>query len=102
MYHLVLLPSAPLKTFALCVIQVPPGTLGSALDLFEHFLTIAKWCTYTYAESKKSKKKSQYKTFMKKKVGKSHLFAFIGALILLGIHTLRKAWSTGFVLPLLT
>ena len=34
---------------------------------------------------------------MKKKVGKSHLFAFIGALILLGIHRVRnhrKAWST--------
>ena len=34
---------------------------------------------------------------MKKKVGKLHLFAFIGALILLGIHSVRnhrKAWST--------
>ena len=37
---------------------------------------------------------------MKKKVGKSHVFAFIGTLILLGIHTVwnhRKAWSTARV-----
>ena len=54
-------------------------------------------CTYAYADLKKESKKGRYKTFMKKKVGKSHLFAFIGALILLGIHTVRnhrKAWST--------
>ena len=43
------------------------------------------------------REQKRYKLFMKKQVGKLHLFAFIGALILLGIHGVRnhrKAWST--------
>ena len=81
--------------------HVPAGS-WSALDLFKLFFNASIMerilrCTYAYAESKKDSKKGRYKLFMKKKVGISHLFAFIGALILLGIHGVRnhrKAWST--------
>lgn len=81
--------------------HVPAGS-WTALDLFELFFNNSIMdrilrCTYAYAESKKDTKKGRYKLFMKKRVGVSHLFAFIGALILLGIHGVRnhrKAWST--------
>ena len=82
-------------------LHVPAGS-WSALDLFKLFFdnSIMKRisrCTYAYAESKKDTKKGRYRLFMKKRIGISHLFAFIGALILLGIHGVRnhrKAWST--------
>ena len=81
--------------------HVPTGS-WSALNLFKLFFDTSIMdrilrCTYAYAESKKDSKKGRYKLFMKKRVGISHLFAFIGALILLGIHGVRnhrKAWST--------
>ena len=74
----------------------------SALSLFKLFfndsiLDRIVRSTYAYAEAKKDSKKSRYKLFMKKKFDKIQLMAFLGALILLGIHNVRnhrKAWST--------
>ena len=81
--------------------HVPAGS-WSALDLFKlsfdnSIMDRILRCTYAYVESKKDTKKGRYKLFMKKRIGISHLFAFIGALILFGIHGVRnhqKAWST--------
>ena len=53
-------------------------------------------CTNAYAEHKKEEKK-KYALFMKRKLTKDELKAFIGALLLLGIHGVRnhrKAWSS--------
>lgn len=53
-------------------------------------------CTLAYAESKKNERKKRYELFMRKKLTKDEIKAFLGALILLGIHKVRnhrKAWS---------
>ena len=53
--------------------------------------------TLSYAEAKRETKKKRYKLFIKRNFDKVQLMAFIGALILLGIHNVRnhrKAWST--------
>jgi len=49
-----------------------------------------------YAESKKNEKAKRYQLFMRQKLTISELRAYIGALLLLGIHNVRnhcKAWS---------
>lgn len=81
--------------------HIPSGCDINALSLFELFFNasiIARivHATLSYAEAKKESKKGQYKLFMKK-FNKVYLMAFIGALILLGIHhaqNYRKVWST--------
>ena len=53
-------------------------------------------CTFAYAEYKKNEKGKRYELFMRKKLTKAEIIAFLGALILLGIHSVRnhrKAWS---------
>ena len=82
--------------------HIPSGCDVNALSLFELFFNASiiaciVHATLSYAEAKKESKKGRYKLFMKKKFDKVHLMAFIGALILLGIHHVqnhRKAWST--------
>ena len=74
----------------------------NALALFELFFDEGAMdrilrCTTAYAEHKKEEKKKRYALFMKRKLTKEELKAFIGALLLLGIHGVRnhrKAWST--------
>ncbi len=49
-----------------------------------------------YAESRKESKRKRYTLFMKRIVAKAELMAFLGSLILLGIHGVKsqqKAWS---------
>ena len=82
--------------------HLPEGMEVSALSLFELFFdNVAveriRTCTLSYAESKKSEKKKRYDLFIKQKLTKTVLMAFIGVLILLGIHRVRnhrKAWSS--------
>ena len=81
---------------------VASGGAISTLSLFELFfdaMVIARIisATLSYTEAKWETKKKRYKLFMKRNFGKVQLMAFIGALILLGIHNVRnhrKAWST--------
>ena len=73
----------------------------SALSLFELIFDDAMvdrilTSTLAYAESKKKKKRKRYNLFMRKKLTKAELYAFLGCLILLSIHKVRnhrKAWS---------
>ena len=63
----------------------------NALSLFELFFDEGVMdrilrCTNAYAEHKKEEKKKRYALFMKRKLTKEELKAFIGALLLLGIH----------------
>ena len=54
-------------------------------------------CTNAYAEYKKEEKKKRYALFMKRKLTKEELKAFIGVLLLLGIHGVRnhqKVWRS--------
>ena len=82
--------------------HLPEGMEVSALSLFELFfdnvvMERIRTCTLAYAESKKSEKKKRYDLFAKQLLTKAVLMAFIGALILLGIHRVRnhrKAWSS--------
>ena len=49
-----------------------------------------------YAESKINEKRKRYNLFMRKKLTKAELYAFLGCLILLSIHKVRnhrKVWS---------
>ena len=74
----------------------------NALSLFELFfddkvLTRILDCSLSYAEDKKEEKAKRYELFKRKKLTKKDIMAFIGALILLGIHGVRnhrKAWSS--------
>ena len=74
----------------------------NALSLFELYFDEGAMdrilrCTNAYAEHKKEEKKKRYALFMKRKLTKDELKAFIGALLLLGIHGVRnhrKAWSS--------
>ena len=83
-------------------VYIPFDIEVSALTLFELFFDevamdrILK-STLSYAESKKEEKRKRLQLFMKKPLTKEELKAFLGALVLLGIHTVRnhrKAWST--------
>ena len=61
------------------------------LSLFELFFNNVvmeriRTCTLAYAWSKKSQKKKRYDLFAKQVLTKMVLIAFVGALILLGIH----------------
>ena len=47
-------------------------------------------CTFAYAEYKKNEKRKRYELFMRKKLMKAEIIAFLGALILLGIHSVRN------------
>lgn len=67
--------------------HIPPGTQASALDLFELFFEV-KWIVYysmPMPSLRRKAKKGRYRTFMKKKVGKS---AFIGT------HTLGNPYRS--------
>ena len=86
--------------------HIPSGCDVNALSFFELFFNASIivciiHATLSYAEAKKESKKGRYKLFMKK-FERVHLIAFIGALILLGIHHVRnhrKAWSTNKAVP---
>ena len=70
--------------------HIPSGCDVNALFLFELFFNVSiiariVHATLSYAEAKKESKKGWYKLFMKK-FDRVHLMAFIGVLILLGIH----------------
>ena len=56
----------------------------------------AFWIVHLLTQSRKNEKKKWYELFMRKKLTKAEIKAFLGALILLGIHKVRnhrKAWS---------
>ena len=80
--------------------HLPQDMEVSALSLFELFfdsVAVERICTSTlaYAEAKKTEKR--YDLFTRQQFTKAVLMAFIGALILLGIHRVRnhrKAWSS--------
>ena len=81
--------------------HVPESEI-SAILLFELFfnddaLERIVQCSLEYAESKKDPKRKLYNIFMKKRLNREELMAFIGAPIHLGIHHVRnhrKAWGT--------
>ena len=61
----------------------------NALSPFELFFDNAMMerilkCTLAYAESRKNEKKKRYELFMRKKLTKAEIKAFLGALILWG------------------
>ena len=81
--------------------HLPEDCELSALSLFEQFFDeqvinrLIK-CTLSYAEFRKKAKPKRYTLFKKQPFSKEVLMAFLGALILLGIHSVRnhrKAWS---------
>lgn len=82
-------------------VYVPDDKEISALSLFELFfddesLSRIVRSTLSYAESRKEQKKKRYALFMRKPITKEEVKAFLGCLILLGIHNVRnyrKAWS---------
>ena len=73
----------------------------SALGLFEEFfddvaIDRVMQSTLSYAEQNKERKKGRYNLFKRKPLTRGVLMAFLGVLILLGIHGVRnyrKAWS---------
>ena len=74
--------------------HVPESEI-SAIPLFELFfnddaLERIVRCSLEYAESKKDSKRKRYNIFIKKWLNREELMAFIGALILLGIHHVRN------------
>ena len=82
-------------------VYIPQGKEISALSLFELFFddeSVSRivHSTLSYAESRKEEKKNRYALFMRKPFTKEEVRAFLGCLILLGIHNVhnyRKAWS---------
>ena len=82
--------------------HLPEGMEVSALSLFELFfnstiLDQLRTCTLAYAESKKEEKRKRYDIFSRQCLTNEEIMAFIGSLILLGIHRVRnhcKAWSS--------
>ena len=82
-------------------VYVPQDKEISALSLFELFFDDKSvnrivHSTLSYAESRKDEKKNRYTLFMRKPFTKEEVRAFLGCLILLGIHNVRnyrKAWS---------
>ena len=83
-------------------IYIPDDMDVSALSLFELFFDdVVLKClldsTLEYAELKKAEKCKRYHLFMRQKLTTAELKAYLGALLLLGIHSVRnhrKAWST--------
>ena len=83
-------------------IYIPDDMDVSALSLFELFFddVVLKRLldsTLEYAELKKAEKCKRYHLFMRQKLTTAELKAYLGALLLLGIHSVRnhrKAWST--------
>ena len=83
-------------------VYLPNNMDISALSLFELFFdeTVLKRLldsTLDYAELKQAEKCKRYRLFMKQKLTVTELKAYLGALLLLGIHSVRnhrKAWST--------
>ena len=82
--------------------NLPENCDISALSLFEQFFDehvinrIIK-STLSYAEFRKQAKPKRYTLFKKRPFSKEELMAFLGALILLGIHSVRnhrKAWES--------
>ena len=81
--------------------HLPDTTELSALGLFEEFFDAVALdrlilATTSYAEHNKNRKKGRYAIFKKKPLTRGLLIAFLGVLILLGIHGVRnyrKAWS---------
>ena len=58
----------------------------NALSLFEWFFDD----TILDAVYKKNEKRKRYELFMRNKLTKAEIIAFLGALILLGIHSVRN------------
>lgn len=81
---------------------LPSKTDVSALSLLELYfdntaMNRIQRCTLAYAEDQKMSKPKQYKLFKRRPITVPELKAFLGALLLLGIHGIRnhrKAWST--------
>jgi hypothetical protein len=81
--------------------HLPENCDISALSLFEqffdeHVINRIITSTLSYAEFRKRAKPKRYTLFKKRPLSKEELVAFLGALILLGIHSVRnhrKAWS---------
>ena len=80
---------------------VPDQSETSALGLFKLFfddtaLDMVVQSTLSYADHNKQRKKGRYALFSRKPFTRGILMAFLGVLILLGIHSVRnyrKAWS---------
>lgn len=98
---------ANIKHADFCPLREPgiyiPGDMDvSALSLFELFFddVVLKRLldsTLEYAELKKAEKCKRYHLFMRQKLTTAELKAYLGALLRLGIHSVRnhrKAWST--------
>jgi len=67
----------------------------SALSLFELYFDEAAIkrvidCTLEYAEDRRSSKQKRYNLFMKKSITEAEIKAFLGALLLLGIHGVQN------------
>ena len=83
-------------------VYLPNSIYISALSLVELFFdeTVLKRLldsTLEYAELKQAEKCKRYCLFMRQKLTVTELKAYLGALLLLGIHSVRnhrKAWST--------
>ena len=82
-------------------VYIPQDKEISALSLFELFFDGVSvnrivHSTLSYAKSRKDEKKNRYALFMRKPFTKEEVRAFLGCLILLGIHNVRnyrKVWS---------
>ena len=81
-------------------LHLPEESKVSALEIFELFfdtsaINMIIQSTLSYVEHTKEKKR-RYSLFMKTELNRQLLKAFLGVLILLGIHNVknyRKAWS---------